>query len=147
MIFLSRNSKTQLTLLHIHFYVSTYQFFSVTTFGVMKNVSDPIRRLSSNVIAIVMLLNAGDDSATGGINWSIRVGCNCKKKRKKNHIKKSYCRIRNQDLRVFILKFEMSALRIVKLLCGWTPATTAPAAALFEVLELDATAKKNNHIK
>ena len=45
----------------------TYQFFSVTTFGVMKNVSDPIRRLSSIVIAFVMLLNAGDDSATGGI--------------------------------------------------------------------------------
>ena len=35
----------------------TYQFFSVTTFGVMKNVSDPIRRLSSAiVIAIVILL-------------------------------------------------------------------------------------------
>ena len=57
----------------------TYQFFSVTTFGVMKNVSDPIRRLSSIVIAIVVLLNAGDDSASGGIIWSIRVGCNCKK--------------------------------------------------------------------
>jgi Na+/proline symporter len=54
----------------------TYQFFSVTTFGVMKNVSDPIRRLSSIVVAIVVLLNAGDDSASGGIicGW-----CNCKK--------------------------------------------------------------------
>ena len=65
----------------------TYQFFSVTTFGVMKNVSDPIRRLSSIVIAIVMLLNAGDDSASCGIIWSIRVGCNCKKIiTLKNHI-------------------------------------------------------------
>ena len=34
---------------------------------VMKNVSDPIRRLSFIVIAVIVLLNAGDDSATGGI--------------------------------------------------------------------------------
>ena len=90
MIFQGRNSKTRLTLLHIP--LCTYQFFSVTTFGVMKNVSDPIRRLSSIVIAIVVLLNAGDDSASGGIIWSIRVGCNCKKITTLNNVSDKYIR-------------------------------------------------------
>ena len=45
-----------------------------------------------------------------------------------------------------LIQSGVCPLLLLLLLCCRTPATTAPVAALFEVLELDATAKKN-HIK